>query len=242
MLSLSVSRQQCHPGKPQQAQPGRPTACQTCGAPGGSDGQLLEQHFVAKGKVRYLCPLCHGCLHLDYAGRMRTGTIIWLPEISQTDLNLMCLAMFLVARKVGRSTPEGDLKGLHDHVLRTYMTLERRAESVQQLFGAAALKSVTPKESFSEPRHLAGLLSAAFEQTDLTERVLAERVNGLRLLPKPMSFDRYIAAVQAVIPAHEAIEQWLPLVAAQSETAQEAGAPVDPQDEFGQEATAEELM
>lgn len=173
---------------------------------------------------------------------MGTGTIVWLPEISQTDLNLMCLAMFLVARKVGRTTPEGDLKGLHDHVLRTYMTFERRAESVQQLFGAAALKSVTPKESLSEPRHLAGLLLAAYEQTDLTERVLAERVNGLRLLPKPMPFDRYIAAVQALIPADEAIDQWLPLVAAQSDAMAEAGASVDPHDEFGQEATAEEML
>lgn len=41
------------------------------------------------------CPLCHQSFHLDTASATNGGKIIWLPEMSQQELNYVCRAIFI---------------------------------------------------------------------------------------------------------------------------------------------------
>lgn len=58
-----------------------------------------------------VCPLCHQIFHLSSASITEGAEIIWLPEISQEDLNRLCIAIF-VAEKSGNKKWEGPAKRL----------------------------------------------------------------------------------------------------------------------------------
>ena len=45
-----------------------------------------------------LCPLCHQVFHLPQAAATNGGTIIWLPEVEQAELNLICASLFVAMR------------------------------------------------------------------------------------------------------------------------------------------------
>lgn len=209
MLNLSVSAQPCVPGKAV-AEPGakRPLRCETCGAPGGAGGVLLEKHLVGASKAKYLCPLCHSCLHLDVAGRNKAGRIIWLPEIGQEQLNLMCLAMFVAFGKAGVYRKNEETKGVIDSSARLYNAFERRAESIELFLGGSAVKSLMPRHSLSSPTHIASLLVRAQRESKLKPRELASRVDGMRLLPAPKAFSGYIDQVSRIVTGKFAVPSW----------------------------------
>ena len=209
MLNLSVSAQPCVPGKAV-AEPGvkRPLRCETCGAPGGGGGVLLEKHLIGANKAKYLCPLCHSCLHLDVAGRNKAGRIIWLPEIDQEQLNLMCLAMFVAFGKAGVYRKNEDTKGIIESAARLYKAFERRAESIELFLGGTAVKSMMPRQSLSSPTHIASLLIRAQRESQLKPRELAARVDGMRLLPAPKAFAGYIDQVSRIVTDRFAVSSW----------------------------------
>jgi hypothetical protein len=209
MLNLSVSAQPCVPGRALPVADGkRPARCETCGAPGGNGGVLLEGHYIGSKKVKYLCPLCHSCLHLDIAGRNKAGRIIWLPELSQEQLNLMCLAMFVAFGKAGVYRNNEETKGVLDSSLRLYNAFERRAESMELFLGGSAVKSLMPRQSLSSPTHIASLLMRVQRDGKLKPRELAARVDGMRLLPAPKAFADYINKVSRIVTAEYAVPSW----------------------------------
>lgn len=42
------------------------------------------------------CLLCHMCCHVGYAAVRRLGTLIWLPEIEQSQLNALCRELWIL--------------------------------------------------------------------------------------------------------------------------------------------------
>jgi len=40
------------------------------------------------------CPFCYQCFYLDKVSEMRSGILIWLPEISQKDLNILMRGLY----------------------------------------------------------------------------------------------------------------------------------------------------
>lgn len=48
--------------------------------------------------LQTLCPLCHQLFHLPTTATTSGGSIIWLPEMTQAQLNLMCIAIFVAMR------------------------------------------------------------------------------------------------------------------------------------------------
>lgn len=81
--------------------------CQGCGMPTKStqtlkSGMFEVHHLDDDHKNNHpnnlitLCPLCHSVFHIGFAGAKGRVKIIWLPEISQNDLNLMCHILFIL--------------------------------------------------------------------------------------------------------------------------------------------------
>ncbi len=112
-----------------------------------------------------VCSFCEMCLVLDRAGLTGGGTLIWLPELSQEELNHVVRALY-----VARGT-EGSLAKAAAHTLDVLMT--RRSEAKKRL-------------GTDDPL----LLATAFLE-NLDEKTYGARkgkLEGLRLLPA----DRYL--------------------------------------------------
>lgn len=73
--------------------------CQFCGF---RSVKFQEIHHINNNHNDYresnletICPLCHQAFHLSSASITIGGDIIWLPEISQEQLNQLCIAIFI---------------------------------------------------------------------------------------------------------------------------------------------------
>jgi intracellular multiplication protein IcmJ len=102
-----------------------------------------------------VCLFCHQCLHLDEVAAMRSGVLVWLPEVPQADLHWMVreLYMALLTHRAG------------ERARRVLDALMTRREPARQRLGT------------DDPAQLARRLRGAGETVD--PAVLA----GLRLLP-----------------------------------------------------------
>jgi hypothetical protein len=212
MLNLGVSIQPCVPGKETRVVEARPSECSTCGAPGGEAGELLERHITSQGNTRasrYLCPLCHACLHLDHAGRIRAGRIVWLPEISQEQLNLLCLASFVAASKAGVYRKHADTKAMIEHIMRLYRTFEKRSESIEVFLSGQSASALMPRQTLSSPTHIASLIVSARRETKLDARTVARRIEGMRLLPNPGAFQTYIDKLSRMTAKTFPVQSWM---------------------------------
>ncbi len=73
--------------------------CQCCGfrAEKYQDIHFIDQNRqnVAMTNLATTCIFCHQCFNLDMATTMRSGVLIWLPEISQVDLHHIMRAVYV---------------------------------------------------------------------------------------------------------------------------------------------------
>lgn len=78
-----------------------------------------------------ICPLCHQSFHLNVAYMTNGGTIIWLPEFTQQELNHLLRAIF-----VAMDTPVEEAKDVkfHKMALSIYQSLETRQQYIDQYF------------------------------------------------------------------------------------------------------------
>jgi intracellular multiplication protein IcmJ len=112
-----------------------------------------------------LCPFCDSCFNLAVAGMAGSGLIVWVPELTQAELNNIVRAAY-VARAVG-----GKVADLADRALDAFKM--RRTEAKKRLGSDDPL-----------------LLATAFQES-LSKKEYAERaakLEGLRFFP----LDKYL--------------------------------------------------
>lgn len=117
------------------------------------------------------CCFCHQCFHLGLAGIHGGGKLIWLPEVSQSDLNNIARAIF-VARSGKGSYAE--------QATSLFGVLESRAQVIEEAFGRGSSNPAVLGQVFLE----------------LNDQAYAERssrISGVRLLPLPGRFASQIA-------------------------------------------------
>lgn len=73
--------------------------CQCCGFRSMKYQDVLYKNGVSKDQrvenLATACIFCHQCFHLDKVSIMRSGVLIWLPEISQAALHHMARAIYV---------------------------------------------------------------------------------------------------------------------------------------------------
>lgn len=113
------------------------------------------------------CPLCHQCHHLGMAGIRKAGVMIWLPEISQSQLNNLCRALFVAVKNAGD----------HGQTARSlYLSLESRAGVLEQELGSGSSNPASFGQAF---------LHMNEEQYARRAKLMAP----IRLLPRMQAFD-----------------------------------------------------
>ena len=117
-------------------------------------GQPVEDNLTTT------CIFCHQCFFLDDVSKMRSGILLWLPEISQADLHHIARALY-VAR-----ISQGPMSDTARQILDTLMT--RRAD-VRERIGT------------DDPSVLSTVLQDYISRKRYAER--DKRLDGVRLFP-----------------------------------------------------------
>lgn len=153
--------------------------CQYCGFQAPCHQEIINRdHDYRNNKPENLmtaCAFCTQCLFLEAAGHGNEGggTLIYLPEIAQADLNGLCHVLFcaIANATVYRTDAQN-----------VYRTLKLRAALVEEKLG----------EKMSDPAVLGQLLI----DTGLgCEQIANDHVlRHLRLLPSRTRFARHIEA------------------------------------------------
>ena len=151
--------------------------CQYCGFQARQFQQVVNKdnnyHNNKKDNLVTACVFCTQCLFIEsinnneYGG----GTIIYLPEISQANLNGLCHVLFCAITNA--TSYRGDAQNI-------YRTLKFRAQAVEQVFG----------EGLSDPARLGQMLiDSPIENSDEVQKKIFKDV---RLLPSRTRFSRQI--------------------------------------------------
>lgn len=227
MLPLGVSNTSCTPRlgvPPSQRRSDAPKGamkCFACGNPSGLNGVGLEDHQAGPERVS-LCPMCHCCVHLDFAGQLGAGRMVWLPEIPQKVLNNLALAYFLASRQLESDLENDDLRKYVTSARELFQGIERRGESVESVL-AHGDKSLMKDErdprkagiqrhkrrQLSDPAFFAGLILHARKSTGMASAAIAKQLDGVRFLPNIDAFDVYVGQVLECLPASAGPAGWL---------------------------------
>lgn len=116
-----------------------------------------------------LCPLCHQVFHLPLVALNSGGSLMWLPEMTQAEVNLLCIPLF-VAMKADRHPWYASARQM-------YSLFQNRTVFMETKLGS------------SDPADLAQVL------VNLTPDRYAQRetmVGSVRLLPHPSRFQMAI--------------------------------------------------
>ena len=137
--------------------------CQCCGFQSKKYQDVIVVDEEAKpldDNLATVCIFCHQCFYLEEVTRMRSGVLIWLPEIEQHALNTIARALY-VAR-----ISQGGMAEISRSVLDSLMT---RREDVRHRLGS------------DDPYVLSTVLKDYVGKRHYAER--SRRLGGVRLFP-----------------------------------------------------------
>ncbi|CAG9184190.1 HNH endonuclease [Cupriavidus pampae] len=175
-------------------------SCEFCGL---KSDKYQEVHHLdddhannAKENLACACPLCHQVFHIGMAGMRDGGYVIAMPELSQAELNQLCLVMWIV-EKTDASQFSQEHKLMHQnlfmHVKSLGSLLVNRRANVKNRFSAlleanGQSKEFTKRLSLETigPSLLANVL---MQLTDDEYARRGELLGSLRLMPRPERFD-----------------------------------------------------
>jgi intracellular multiplication protein IcmJ len=116
------------------------------------------------GALVTACVFCEQCFALETVAPMGSGTLIWLPEISQAQLNHLMRAIY-VARAKNKETPE-NIRVAAD---RAHEILSNRRGEAKRRIGT------------DDPSVLSAALLESLEEGAYKER--GRKLEGVRLMP-----------------------------------------------------------
>lgn len=145
--------------------------CQCCGFQAVKYQQVLHKNFhqndYRMDNLMTVCNFCYPVFHLEKAAEHRSGTLIWLPEISQATLNHIIRAIYVARISQG---PMADAANKAFDLL-----MERRHVAIDRL-------------GTDDPGVVTQILEDFLELNEYKER--AQKLAGLRLLPLDRSIMR----------------------------------------------------
>lgn len=121
------------------------------------NGNTLDH---SEGNLFSVCIFCHQCFHLDDVSTMRSGVLLWLPEIKQTDLHHIARAIYVARISQGP---------IADAARRSLDALMKRRESVRD------------RISTDDPYILASVMRDYLTESHYKSR--EQKLEGVRLFP-----------------------------------------------------------
>jgi intracellular multiplication protein IcmJ len=155
------------------------STCRYCGFQANEYMDVLNHdnnyaNNTAKNMVTACC-FCSQCVFLESIGldNQSGGQLIYMPEISQNELNNFCHILFCAI---------SDETKYHDTAQLAYRALKARSAPVEKAYG----------EGSSDPKMLGRLILEY--QAEKNKEVVTKALPGLRLLPLQAKFHLQLAA------------------------------------------------
>jgi len=138
--------------------------CQCCGFRAEKYQEVLHLNGNARDfsndNVLTACIFCHQCFDLEQVSKMRSGMLIWLPEMAQADLHHMMRSLYLARTAQG---------GLADAARKVFDILYKRSEEAKKRLGS------------TDPGALAIVLRDFLTKKEYEQA--QDNLDGIRLLP-----------------------------------------------------------
>lgn len=138
--------------------------CQCCGFQSKKYQEILYKNHDpadhAEDNLLTTCIFCHQCFHLETVSDMKSGVLIWLPEISQAQLHHIARAIY-VARISQGPVAEAARKSLD-------ILMGRREEAKNRIQTDDPYILATVLKDYMGPKHYA---------------MREKKLDGLRLFP-----------------------------------------------------------
>lgn len=163
--------------------------CYYCDFSFGSSTYFEVHHLdhdhqnVDPGNLVPICEMCHSAFHIDLVNRKwpgDSGKIIFLPELSQPELNNLLQAVFytMAVNEVGEQNASNDRPAIQPHTV--YLRLANRADGVERNFRGETVRAGL-SEPFALSRVLASMSGDDYERRDAI-------LSGLRYLAPQSHF------------------------------------------------------
>ena len=138
--------------------------CQCCGFKSKKYQEVLHKNHIlsdrSEANLLTVCIFCHQCFHIDNVHIMKSGALIWLPEIDQARLHHIARAIY-VARISQGPVAEAARKSLD-------ILMKRREEVKKRIHTDDPYILSTVLKDYMGPKHYAAR---------------AKKLEGIRLFP-----------------------------------------------------------
>lgn len=138
--------------------------CRFCGFQAKKYQQILilnqDENDIRPANLATACIFCHQCFHLDKVSQMRSGALIWCPELSQARINQITKAIYIARISQG---------AMADAARKSLDTLMARREEVKN------------RLSTDDPFILSTVLKDYLSDKSYAARI--PKLEGVRLLP-----------------------------------------------------------
>ena len=138
--------------------------CQCCGFRAKKYQEVMAfpdvKGATGDDALKTVCIFCHQCFHLDKVNTMRSGVLLWLPEISQSDLHHIARAIYVARISQGP---------IADAAREALDALMQRRETVKSRIGT------------DDPYILATVLKDYLTKGHYNNR--QKKIEGVRLFP-----------------------------------------------------------
>ena len=138
--------------------------CRFCGFESKKYQEILilnhQEDDIRTANLATSCIFCHQCFHLEKVSQMRSGALIWCPELSQAEINQLTKAIYIARISQG---------AMADAARKSLDTLMARREEVKTRLGT------------DDPFILSTVLRDYLSSKSYAGRV--EKLDGVRLLP-----------------------------------------------------------
>jgi intracellular multiplication protein IcmJ len=141
--------------------------CRFCGFRSERFQRSLPWSAAGNPPFATACAFCEQCLNLERAGFSGTGLLIWLPEMSQVQLNHLARAIYVARVEKGPMT---------ELATRALDVLTARRGEAKKRLGS------------DDPLLLATILREALDDKEL--KASMSKLNGIRFLPGEKYFMR----------------------------------------------------
>ena len=138
--------------------------CQCCGFKSQKYQEVLyldgDEQNLSDSNLKTTCIFCYQCFNIDKISIMRSGVLLWLPEIKQADLHHIARAIYVARISQGP---------IADAARKSLDALMARREEVKRRLGT------------DDPYILATVLKDYLTDSNYKNR--SEKIEGIRLFP-----------------------------------------------------------
>lgn len=138
--------------------------CQCCGFQSKKYQDILfvngDPLDFSESNLKTVCIFCHQCFNLDRVNVMRSGVLLWLPEVDQADLHHIARAIYVARISQGP---------IADAARKSLEALMQRREALRQRIGT------------DDPYILAMVLKDYLTDSHYNNR--EKKIEGVRLFP-----------------------------------------------------------